>query len=138
MSFTLARGLIKRGELAQRSGCNIETIRYYENIGLLDLPRRSEGGHRLYSTPDQSRLRFILRARELGFSIDELRSLLSLVDAGRYTCGEIQALTVQHLQRVRHKIANLRKLERTLNEIASNCAGGDTPDCPIIETLSED
>jgi MerR family mercuric resistance operon transcriptional regulator len=137
MPFTLARGIIKRGELARRSGCNVETIRYYENIGLLDLPMRSQGGHRLYSTQDQSRLRFILRARELGFSIDELRSLLSLVDSGRYTCGEIQALTVQHLRSVQHKIANLRKLERTLKEIASSCAGGDTPDCPIIEALSE-
>jgi MerR family mercuric resistance operon transcriptional regulator len=137
MTFTLARDIIKRGELAARSGCNIETIRYYENIGLLQPPERSEGGHRLYSAQDQARVRFILRARDLGFSIEELRSLLSLVDSGRYTCSEIQALTVQHLQSVRLKIAQLRKLERTLKEMASNCAGGDTPDCPIIEALSE-
>lgn len=135
MAFTVTRGAIKRGELAKRSGCNIETIRYYEKIGLLAEPNRTEGGHRLYAPDDQARLGFILRGRELGFAVGELRSLLSLVDSGDYTCGEVLAVTRQHLASVRGKLADLRKLETTLTEIASKCTGSETPDCPIIEAL---
>lgn len=138
MTFTAARGAIKRGELAKRSGCNIETIRYYEKIGLLAEPDRTDSGHRLYAPEDQARLGFILRGRELGFSIDELRSLLSLVDSGDYTCGEVLALTQQHLTSVREKIADLRKLEGTLTAVAGECAGGQAPDCPIIEALQSE
>jgi len=136
--FTVSREIIRRGELAKRSGCNIETIRYYENIGLLPLPARNKGGHRLYAQADQERLRFLMRCRELGFSIDELRSLLSLVDSGEYSCGEIHDLTMDHLKRVRQKMSDLRKLERTLKTIAANCADGSKPDCPIIDALKSD
>ncbi len=135
MSFTVSRDHIKRGELAQRSGCNLETIRYYESIALMPEPMRSESGHRLYSEVDQSRLRFILRTRELGFSIAELRSLLSLVDSGDYSCGEIHALTGEHLVSVANKIADLKRLQRTLKTISAECSKGDTPDCPIIDAL---
>lgn len=135
MSFTVSRDHIKRGELAQRSGCNLETIRYYESIALMPEPMRSESGHRLYSEVDQSRLRFILRTRELGFSIAELQSLLSLVDSGDYSCGEIHALTGEHLVSVANKIADLKRLQRTLKTISAECSKGDTPDCPIIDAL---
>ena len=135
MTFTAARGAIKRGEMAKRSGSNIETIRYYEKIGLLAAPDRTGSGHRLYSPEDQSRLGFILRGRELGFSIDELRSFLSLVDSGDYTCSEVLAITRKHLRSVQEKIADLRKLEATLTNIASECSGDMAPDCPIIEAL---
>jgi len=138
MSFTLARDHVKRGELARRSGCNLETIRYYEDIKLMPEPARTEAGHRLYSIDDQRRLRFILRARELGFSIDEIRSLLSMVDSGAYTCGEIHALTQEHLKSVSQKIADLKKLQRTLKTISSDCAAEDEPECPIVETLIAD
>lgn len=138
MPFTLARGHIKRGELARRSGCNLETIRYYENVGLLRHPARDKSGHRLYSKDDQARLRFILRCRQLGFSTEELRSLVSLVDSGKYTCGEIQARTQDHLASVSDKIADLEKLRQTLTSISSECAGGEVPDCPIIESLTRD
>ncbi len=138
MSFTLARDHVKRGELARRSGCNLETIRYYEGIKLLPEPARTESGHRLYSIDDQRRLRFILRSRELGFSIDEIRSLLSMVDSGAYTCGEIHALTQEHLTLVSQKIKDLKKLERTLKNISSECANSDAPDCPIVEALVGD
>ncbi|WP_428408637.1 MerR family transcriptional regulator [Hyphococcus sp.] len=138
MSFTLARDHVKRGELARRSGCNLETIRYYEDIKLMPEPARTEAGHRLYSIDDQRRLRFILRSRELGFSIDEIRSLLSMVDSGAYTCGEIHALTHEHLKSVSQKIADLKKLQRTLKAISNDCAAGDEPDCPIVETLIAD
>ena len=133
MSFTLTRDYVKRGELARRSGCNLETIRYYEDIKLMPEPARTESGHRLYSTDDQRRLRFILRSRELGFSVDEIRSLLSMVDS-----GEIHALTQEHLKSVSRKIADLKKLQRTLKAISDDCAAGDEPYCPIVETLISD
>lgn len=128
---------LKRGKLAKITGCNIETIRYYEDIELLKAVDRTSSGHRLYSSDDQSRLRFILRARELGFSIAELRSLLSLVDSNEYSCGEVLSVTREHIDSVKRKISDLRKLERTLTEISSHCDGGDVPDCPIIDSLFE-
>ena len=127
--------MIKRGELAKATGCNIETIRYYEKIGLLLEPDRSAGGHRLYSPDDRARLGFILRGRDLGFSIEELKSLLSLVDSHNYSCGEVLDLTRDHLASVRHKIADLKKLERTLADVSAKCAGGGLPECPVIDAL---
>ncbi len=138
MSFTTTSAPITRGELAKRSGCHLETVRYYEKIGLLPPPTRTEGGHRLYKIDDQRRLRFILRGRELGFSIAELRGLLSLVDSHVYTCGEIFDLTIEHLGSVRAKIADLKRLERTLARISSECHGGAVPECPVIDTLWAD
>ena len=138
MSLTTTDAPITSGELAKRFGCHLETVRYYEKIGLLPPPARSKGGHRLYKIDDQRHLRFILRGRELGFSIDELRSLLSLVDSKTYTCGEIHDLTVSHLGSVRQKISDLKRLERTLVRISNECSGGVVPECPVIDTLWED
>jgi MerR family mercuric resistance operon transcriptional regulator len=138
MPFTTTSAPITRGELAKRAGCHLETVRYYEKIGLLLPPTRSEGGYRLYNFDDQRRLRFILRGRELGFSIDELRSLLSLVDSKAYTCGEIHDLTIDHLGSVRQKIADLKRLERTLSRISNECSGGAVPECPVIDALWAD
>ena len=130
-----ARDIVTRGGLAKEAGCNIETIRYYERIGLMPLPRRSASGYRLYGETGRRRLGFILRGRELGFTILELRSLLSLVDRGDYTCGEVRDLTLRHVAGVRRKIAALRRLERTLADVSARCDGADVPDCPIIDTL---
>ena len=138
MPLTTTSALITRGKLARRFGCHTETVRYYEKIGLLHPPARSQGGHRLYKIDDQRRLRFILRGRELGFSIEELRSLLSLVDSESYTCGEIHDLTVDHLGGVRRKIADLKRLEGTLARISNECSGGTVPDCPVIDALWAD
>ncbi len=126
----------KRGEVAEATGCNIETVRFYEKIGLLRSPKRTESGHRLYDDDDVGRLAFILRARELGFSIEELRGLLDLVDGG-YTCGQVRDLTVKHIEVIRRKVADLRKLERTMNQIVARCADGENPECPIVEALSQ-
>ena len=126
---------MKRGELAKLSGCNIETIRYYEKIGILHAPGRTPAGHRVYSKDDQSRLRFILRTRELGFSIEEIRNLLSMVDANDYTCGDIHALTINHLKSISQKISDLKLLEDSLLAISNECEKGDAPECPIIEAL---
>ena len=127
---------LQRGELAKRTGCNLETVRYYEQIGLMPEPPRTEGGHRIYDAIHERRLRFILRARELGFAIEEIRGLLSLVDGGAYTCAEVRELTVHHLREVRAKVADLRRLERTLARTVAACAGSDIPDCPVIDALN--
>jgi len=126
---------VTRGALAKDAGCNIETIRYYEDIGLLPEPPRSDAGYRLYGDDGRRRLRFILRARELGFTIEELRGLLALVDRGDYTCREVHDLTIGHLETVREKVADLKRLERTLVRISDACRGGAVPECPIIDAL---
>jgi MerR family mercuric resistance operon transcriptional regulator len=126
---------VTRGRLATETGTSIETVRYYEKIGLMPVPRRSENGYRLYGDAARKRLRFILRGRELGFSIEELRSLLGLVDGGGYTCGEVHEMTVAHLDSVRTKIGDLRRLERTLAGMSAQCEGGAVPECPVIDAL---
>jgi MerR family transcriptional regulator, mercuric resistance operon regulatory protein len=129
---------ISRGSLAKQSGVNSETIRYYEKIGLMNLPIRSEGGHRIYSQIDLKRLFFIRRSRELGFSLEEIRALLKLVDGGDYSCAEVRDRTNQHLNDVTKKISDLRKIQRTLKDMISQCEYNRIPDCPIIETLFTD
>ncbi|HBP87287.1 MAG TPA: transcriptional regulator [Nitrospiraceae bacterium] len=126
------------GGLSRKTGCHIETIRYYERIGLLSKPPRTEGGHRLYNKEQIKRLVFIRRSRELGFSLDEIRTLFRLVDGERSTCQEVKTVTEQHLQDVSKKISDLRKLQKTLRAISSQCEGGLVPDCPIIESLFEE
>ena len=125
------------GALSRQTGCNIETIRYYERIGMLPAPPRTEGGHRCYSEAHLKRLTFIRRGRELGFKLDEIRSLLGLVDGGDYTCGEVLALTREHLEAIRAKIGDLKRLEKTLADIANQCDGGTVPECPIVDALFE-
>lgn len=132
---TGARGALSIGELARTAGCNLETVRYYERIGLMQAPPRTRGGHRLYETGAVRRLAFIRRARELGFAIDDIRSLLGLVDRQVVKCGEVLAITDHQLQAVRAKIGDLKRLERVLAAMTASCTGGNVPDCPIIEAL---
>lgn len=127
---------MRRGELARRTGCNLETIRYYEKIGLLPEPPRNSNGYRAYDDSHLRRLRFILRGRELGFGIDEIRGLLSLVDGGNQTCAEVKQRTELHLGDVRGKIADLQRMERVLARTAALCSGEDVPDCPVLEALA--
>lgn len=124
------------GRLSCEARVNIETIRYYERVGLMPKPPRSDAGRRLYDAAASHRLCFIRRARELGFSIEEIRALLGL-SGGKGRCADVHALTIRHLAEVRRKIADLRKLERTLARTAESCARDASPDCPIIEALSE-
>jgi MerR family mercuric resistance operon transcriptional regulator len=127
--------LLTRGALAARSGCNIETIRYYEQIGILPPPPRSLGGHRLYGQDLIKRLTFIRRSRELGFTLEEIRELLRLVDGSNYTCAQVEKLAREHAQDIRRKIADLKKLQSVLLAMASQCTGDEVPDCPIIDAL---
>lgn len=123
------------GDLSMRTGVNIETIRYYEKVGLLPAPWRTGGNHRVYHPEHLARLTFVRRCRELGFGIDGIRSLLGLVEGGQSSCSDVQAVTLEHLQEVRGKIADLQRLEQTLSEAASRCRGGSIPECPIVEAL---
>jgi len=123
------------GELSRRTGVNIETVRYYERAGVLPKPPRTGGGHRVYDEGLLKRLTFVRRARELGFSLDEIRALLSLVDGGDFTCAEVYGLTAKHLEAVRRRIAGLRRMERGLKAMAAECDRGEVPECPIVDTL---
>lgn len=125
-----------RGELAKATGCNLETIRYYEKTGMMPDPPRTAAGHRIYGQSHVQRLGFILRARELGFAIEEIKDLLGLVDGGTQTCGEVKALTERHLSDVRRKIADLRRIEKVLAATAAQCSGEDVPECPVLEALA--
>ena len=134
--FTNARGY-PIGEISKRTGVNIETIRYYERINIMPKPDRTSGGNRQYNHDQLKRLSFIKTSRDLGFSINEIRGLLEMVDRQDFTCGEVHGLTVGHLASVREKIKGLLKLEKALVGMASECSQGDVPDCPILETLFE-
>ena len=123
------------GALSKRTGCNVETIRYYERIGLLPPPARSPSGYRLYSLDHLKRLAFVRRARDLGFTLDEVRTLLALADRQKRSCGEARAVGLHHLDDVRAKIADLKAIERVLAEMVARCADGKLPDCPLIEAL---
>jgi MerR family mercuric resistance operon transcriptional regulator len=128
---------IKIGQLSRRTGCNIETIRYYERIGLLPRPPRSTSRYRLYEVGDVHRLRFVRRARELGFGLDDVRTLLALsADGGTETCVEVRELAAAHLGDVRAKIADLRAMERVLADAVRRCDAGEPPGCPLIDALS--
>jgi MerR family mercuric resistance operon transcriptional regulator len=129
------RGL-KRAEMARRTGCNLETIRYYEKIDMMPEPPRTASGYRVYDERHVSRLRFILRGRELGFSIEQLRGLFCLVDGGTQTCAEVKERTEQHLADVRAKIADLKRIERVLAATAAKCSGDLVPECPVLEALA--
>jgi len=126
------------GTLSERTGCNIETIRYYERVGLLPAPARSPGGYRLYGADHLKRLTFIRRARALGFSIDEVRKLLELADHRQRPCAEARVVAAAHLGDVRAKIADLKVMERVLKKTVARCGKGTGSHCPLIEALYRD
>ena len=125
------------GSLSKQTGCNIETIRYYEREGLLPDPPRTDGGHRMYAEEHLKRLTFIRRSRKLGFTLEEVRGLLKMADGEHYTCAEVKTMTLDHLADIKSKLADLRKLEKTLKNLADRCTGNETLDCPIVEALFE-
>lgn len=126
---------LTRGELAARTGCNPETIRYYEKIGLLPEPARSRAGYRLYDGAYERRLRFVMRGRELGFPVADLKGLLDLVDQRAVSCREVEKLGKAQLNSVRDKIDDLKRIEKVLKDTIDACSGDDVPECPLIDTL---
>jgi MerR family mercuric resistance operon transcriptional regulator len=129
-----AKGL-QRAELARQTGCNLETVRYYEKVGLLPEPPRPSGGYRSYDTTHERRLGFVLRARELGFSLDEIRALLRLADERDQPGAEARDVAAAHLADVKAKIADLKRMERVLKDVVAQCSDGAPAECPLIETL---
>lgn len=123
------------GELSKKSDVNIETIRYYEKIGVMLAPGRSAGGYRVYGADHLKRLSFVRRSRQLGFSLNEIRELLRLVDGHAYTCAEVQALTLNHLAEIRRKIVDLKRLQKVMADMAAQCSGERVPECVIIDAL---
>ena len=128
---------IRRGELAKVTGCNLETIRYYEKIGIMPDPPRSVKGYRSYDDTHVKRLKFVMRSRDLGFTLEEVRGLLGLVDDQSRTCAEVQIIAEDHLSDVQTKIADLQRIERVLSETVARCTGDAAPECAVIDALLE-
>ena len=123
------------GSLRRNPGVNIETIRYYERVGLLPAPARTTGGRRTYDSADVRRLAFIRRARDLGFAMADIRSLLDLGDPRQAECQDVCAVAEPHLARVRDKITSLQRLEAELAHAIDRCGGSGGPYCGVIEAL---
>jgi MerR family transcriptional regulator, mercuric resistance operon regulatory protein len=127
---------LRRIDLSRASGCNLETIRYYENIGVMPVPPRAANGYRCYDKSHVLRLQFIMRARDLGFSLDEVRDLLVLVDGGKKTCAEVEVLATGHLEQVRARIVDLNRIEKVLSRTVAQCSGDRVPECAVIDALA--
>jgi len=125
------------GEVAERSGLPAKTIRYYEDIGLVSAPRDTNG-YRAFGERELHKLAFLGRARALGFSIEDCRTLLELYqDEGRAS-AEVKHIAEDHLARIDAKIADLREMRETLSDLVHACAGDERPDCPILKSLAQD
>lgn len=128
------------GVVAQQTGCSVPTIRYYEEIGLLPPGPRTDAGRRVYSDAAVGRLTFIRRCRDFGFSVEQVRELVSLVDQPDRPCVEVRDIAARHLDKVREKLAELQALEASMTQFVHNCntacAGGPAVDCAILEDLS--
>ncbi len=123
------------GELARITSTKVETIRFYEKIGLLPEPGRIAGNYRDYGGDHLARLSFIRRARDLGFTLDQVRELLALSDDRDRSCGAVDTVARAHLAQIDQKIADLRALRRELDELIGQCRQGAISDCRIIEAL---
>ncbi len=123
------------GELSRLTGVNIETIRYYERIKMLPAPPRAANGRRVYGAMELRILVFIRRSRELGFSPGDIRALLRLGAPGTASCSEVKDIAGHHLEEIRSKLADLKKLERLLAKTVARCSGKKAPDCPVLDIL---
>lgn len=126
---------MKIGQLSKKTGCNVETIRYYERAGVIDPPPR-KGKYRDYSPADVETLRFVRRGRELGFSLDEIRTLLSLAPRQDLHCDEVQEIAERQLEGVRLKIADLVQMEVALSTLVERCDSNRGDQCPVVESLA--
>lgn len=128
---------MKISEAATASGCHLETIRYYERSGLMPAPARTASGYREYSPVEVDRLRFISRGRELGFSLEEIRSLLSLDDDPTMSCCDVDVIARQHLTDIRDRIDKLNNMATELERVITQCAGGERDRCAILGVLRQ-
>ncbi len=125
------------GELSMATGVNIETIRYYERVGVISHPPRTRSGRRVYVPENRRQLSFVRRARELGFSLNEIKTMLALGGARRLSCGEVKRLALSHLDDIRERIDDLKRLEATLAVTIRRCRGDMAPECPILDDLAK-
>lgn len=123
------------GQLARQTGTKAETIRYYEKIGLLKAPLRSEGNYRCYGTQDQRRLAFVRRARELGFSVEQIRELIAFGEQREHKCSPVDEVVKAHVTDIARKIQDLQALQGELERMLGNCPGGRVADCRVLEAL---
>ena len=128
---------LRRVDLARATGCNLETIRYYETVGIMPDPPRTAKGYRSYDDALVRRLKFVMRSHDLGLSLEEIRDLLGLVDDRTQTCAQIQTVAEAHLEDVQAKIADLVRIERVLSETVARCTGDAAPECAVIDALLE-
>ena len=124
------------GEAARASGVSAKMIRYYESIGLIAPPRRSAAGYRYYDERDVQTLRFIRRARDLGFPVEDIGRLLELWRDGDRSSADVKRLAEQHIAALEERISALQAMQRTLERLACACHGDDRPDCPILDDLA--
>ena len=130
MSYTI-------GAVARETGCRVQTIRYYEQLGLLSAPRRTEGGQRRYERPHLDRVNFIRHCRELGFPLESIRELLDLADSPAAPCEDADRICERQLLDVRRRIERLTALGRELEDMLRQCGGGRIDSCRVIESLSD-
>jgi MerR family mercuric resistance operon transcriptional regulator len=123
------------GEISKQSGVNVETIRYYERVKMLGPPPRTASGRRIYHSTDLRILVFTRRSRELGFSLNQIRALLRLGGPEKASCREVREIAAHHLEDIRAKLSDLKKLERLLAKTVAQCSGRTAPDCPVLNIL---
>src|SRR5678815_686431 len=131
----MRRSGLSIGRLAAVTGVHLETVRYYERIGLMPVPARTAGGHRAYSDVHRQRLAFVQRARKIGFSIEDVRNLLALSEPKHRSCRDVEVIASAHLENVRAKIADLTRLEQLLTAAVTRCHTDDNPSCPVLHML---
>jgi len=124
------------GEAAAQSGVSAKMIRYYESIELIAAGKRSDAGYRIYGDNDVHALRFVKRGRSLGFSLDQIRDLLSLWQNKSRASGDVKRIALGHVTELNLRIAELTEMRDTLQDLARCCHGDDRPDCPILQSLS--
>ena len=125
------------GELSRRTGTKVQTIRYYEEIGLMHEAGRTGGGQRRYAPADLDRLAFIRHARQLGFSLDAIRELLSLSDEPSRSCSDVDSIARRQLRQVEQRIARLRALQKELKRMVAECNGDSVAECRVLEVLRD-
>ena len=126
------------GEASAASGVSAKMIRYYESVGLIPEAPRTEAGYRIYEGNEVHTLRFIRRARDLGFSVKDISQLLALWQDRNRASADVKAFALQHIDELNTKIAELEAMVKTLEHLASNCQGNNRPDCPILDGLARE
>ncbi|GHE03986.1 MerR family transcriptional regulator [Defluviimonas sp. 20V17] len=129
--------MLSIGTLSRKTGTKVQTIRYYEQIGLLPAPGRTEGGQRRYMVADLDRLAFVRHARQLGFSLDAIRELLELSDHPNQSCAEADSIAQRQLKQVEQKLKRLQALKKELKRMIAECSGDRVAECRVLEVLRD-